>query len=538
MRRIPLAAVIVLAAAQLASMGALSGSAAPLAPPGGPAARADINGDGIADIVMSTGARLTYSGDTDLSPNDLGGSVYVVPGGAGKLPSAPPALVNQGNPNVGTGMEADDKFGVALATGDFNGDGLADVAVGNPTESIGAKQSAGIVSIMYGQRTAPYLHLIPGALDRLTQDTPDIPGTVEAGDLFGASLATGDFNADGYADLAVGSPGEAVGTKQRAGGVLVVYGTAAGVTATGSQFITQDSGNLAGTAETGDLFGWSVAAGDVTGDSRDDLAVVSAGEVVTGVANAWGSVHLVPGAAAGVNVNASTIAHVGNAAVEGRWRSVVIGRFHGGAFADVVVAADRRRGAPASSGALVSIRGSAAGLVPGNIQLIDQNSPAVPGGNEENDYFGGSLAVGDIDGDTYTDLAVGDIREDNGTGGVVLLRGGTSGLLSAPGTWIGENTPAVAANAQPGEGFGYGLRILDVTGDGKPEVLVSAPWEDFSLQSGTLFILDVDVNGEGFAVTGSRRVGRDDLGAISNYGPAVPIAGGAVVLNDNQDSPR
>jgi hypothetical protein len=512
--------------------------AVPLAPPGGAAARADVNGDGIADIVMSTGARVTYQGDTDVVPNDLGGSVYVIPGGAGKLPSAPASFVNQANPIVNTGMESDDKFGVALATGDFNGDGLADVAVGNPTESIGTKQNAGIVSIMYGQRTAPYLRLIPGALDRLTQDTPDIPGTMEDGDQFGLSLASGDFNTDGYADLAIGSPGESVGTLQRAGGVLVVYGTAAGVTASGSQFITQDSGNLAGNAETGDTFGWSVAVGDVTGDSRDDLAIVSAGEAVAGVANANGSVHLVPGSATGLNVNASTIAHVGNAATEGQWRSVVVGRFHGGAYADVVVAAENRRGAAKKSGALVSIRGSAAGLVPTNTQLIDQSSPAIPDGNEEDDYFGGSLAVGDIDGDTYTDLAVGDLREDSGSGGVVLLRGGTAGLLSAPGTWVSENTAAIAANAQAAEGFGYGLRILDVTGDGKPEVLVSAPWEDSSAQSGTLFILDVDVSGEGFAVTGSRRVGRDDLGTISHYGLGVPIAGGANVLNDNPESPR
>jgi hypothetical protein len=528
---------VVIAATALVGLPAVaSPAAAPEATAPQAAVRADVNGDGIADLVMSTGARLTYSGDTYLMPNDLGGSVQVVPGGP-NLPGAPAAMVNQNTTGIGLGMEADDKFGAALATGDFNGDGLADVAVGNPGESVNGLANAGAVSILYGQRTAPYLRTIAGALGTITQDTTDVPGGMEAGDLFGGSLATGDFNGDGYADLGVGSPGEAIDTKARAGAVWIFYGGSTGLTTRNVITFNQDDPALAGAAEAGDLMGWALAAGDVTGDNRDDLAVLSAGEVISGTTGATGAVHLLHGSANGLAATASSYVSVGNAATEGKWRSLVIGKFHGGANADLVIQAERRRGGPADSGALVAVRGSSTGLTT-TVQVIDQDTTSVPGSAEANDLFGGSLAVGDLDGDTFDDLAAGALKEDNRTGSVFLFRGSATGLLTKPPAAIDENTAPVNATAQVGEGFGYGLRILDITGDGKPELIVSAPWEDGSLQTGALFVLTVGLSGDALTVTESRRVTRAEIGTSSGYGPGAPIAGGAHVLNDNQDSPR
>ncbi|WP_158884840.1 FG-GAP-like repeat-containing protein [Amycolatopsis anabasis] len=527
---------LVLAAAAVAALATFPVAAAsPVAPQA--ASRADVNGDGVADLVLSTGARVTYSGDTSLVPHDLGGSVQVVPGGAGALPGAPSALVNQNTPGIGLGMEANDKFGAALATGDFNGDGLADVAIGNPGESVGNLAGAGTVSILYGQRTAPYLRTLPGALGTINQDTADVPGGMEAGDLFGGSLATGDFNGDGFADLGVGSPGEAIETKARAGAVWIFYGSGAGLTTRGVIAFNQDDPNLAGAAEAGDLMGWALAAGDVTGDRRDDLAVVSAGEVINGTTGATGSVHLLHGSASGLSSAASSYVSVGNAATEGKWRGAVIGRFHGGANADLVIQAERRRGGPAGSGALAAVRGSASGLTT-TVQVIDQDTASIPDNAEANDFFGGTVAAGDLDGDSIDDLAVGTLKEDNRTGSVTLLRGGANGLLTAPGTEVRENTPPINANPAVGEGFGYGLRILDITGDGKAELVASAPWEGGTPQTGALFVLNTGLSGNALAVTASRQVTRSDIGMPSGYGPGTPFAGGSHVLNDNQDSPK
>ena len=71
----------------------------------------------------------------------------------------------------------------------------------------------------------------------------------EAGDQFGAVLTTGDFNGDGYADLAVGVPGEDVGSISDAGAVHVLYGSVSGLTSTWDQLWTQDSPGVPGVAQ-------------------------------------------------------------------------------------------------------------------------------------------------------------------------------------------------------------------------------------------------------------------------------------------------
>lgn len=533
-----LAAFPLAGAATAAPTGPARAHAGPaLTPPGGAATRADVNGDGIPDMVVSTGARLTYAGDPNTEGIDKGGSIEVIPGG-GTLPAAPAVVISQDSDDFVPGSGEDgDKFGQSLVTGDFNGDGLADVAIGNPTEAFGTTQNVGMVTVLYGRTTSPYLGLIPNTLTQIDQNQPGVPGDNEAGDLFGASLAGGDFNADGYADLAIGQPGEAVGDTQRAGAVTVVYGGTHGLTATGSVGITEDTTGVNGTPETDDRFGWSVAAGDVTGDAKDDLVVGASGEAVSGTTNAWGGVWLIPGSAGGVDAAATSDFNVGSTGTQDHLRSVAVGRFHGGANADVLVTADRKKGAPQYAGALVVARGGSDGVSASRLQTLDQSSPGIAGTPEENDFFAGSLAVGDLDGDGYDDLAAGTLREDN-VGTVTLLRGGTAGLLSAAGTTFSEDDPAIGASAQVGEGFGYGLRILDVTGDGTPELLVTAPWEDGSLQAGALFVLKAGLSGTSFTVTGASSYTRGSLGGGSNFGPATPFAGGAVVTLDSNEQPQ
>ena len=76
--------------------------------------------------------------------------------------------------------------------------------------------------------------------------------------MFGDSVAGGDFDGDGFDDLAIGVPKEDIGTIANAGAVNVLYGSGAGLTAGGDQLWHQDGVGVQGMAEDGDQLGFSL----------------------------------------------------------------------------------------------------------------------------------------------------------------------------------------------------------------------------------------------------------------------------------------
>ena len=146
---------------------------------------------------------------------------------------------------------------------DFDGNGYVDLAVGAPSMRVGKVKAAGGVVVLPASKKGP-----SRKEKIITQSSSGVPGASEPEDQFGYAVASADFNRDGYADLAVGQPGEQVGAAQEAGSVTVVYGSKKGLNTAKSGAITQPGGAVDGSG-----WGTSLAAVDYNIDGYPDLAI-------------------------------------------------------------------------------------------------------------------------------------------------------------------------------------------------------------------------------------------------------------------------
>ena len=343
---------------------------------------------------------------------------------------------------------------------DFNADGFADLAVGAPGEDIGATAEAGAVSVLYGSAGGF------GGGQVLSQGAGGVPGVSEGFDRFGTALATGNFNGDSFADLAVGAPGEDLGTDADAGAAFILFGSAAGITGAGGRLLTQAN------PEPGDGFGSSLAVVDGV-----DLAVGVPGEDV-GSANGAGAVSLLadPGSSPVAELLHQGVAGVAGSAEagDGFGSSLAAGDFNDSEGIDSLAVGTPGEdvGAVADAGAVIVRYAPGFGGV--GLTVITQGRP------ETGDRFGTALGAADFGLTTHQDLAVGAPGETVGirvaAGAVTVLYGDDSGFIAA-GSQLFHQGAGVPGTAETGDGLGTALAAGQYGAD-VADLAIGVPGED------------------------------------------------------------
>ena len=207
-------------------------------------AAADFGGDGDGDLAIGA------PGDTRNGVKM--GAIHVLYGQPSGLSVEYADRYTQDSAGIVAIGQAGDKWGASLMGGDFDGDGRTDLAIGVPGDTP-AGVKAGIVAVLYGQGSG----LEPAGSQRWFQDKDGIQGDGESGDLLGAAVAVGDFDGDGYVDLAIGVPGEGQNGLDKVGALHAIYGRASGLSSAGAQFWHQGIAGMAGSLQEGDGFGSS-----------------------------------------------------------------------------------------------------------------------------------------------------------------------------------------------------------------------------------------------------------------------------------------
>lgn len=311
-------------------------------------------------------------------------------------------------------------LGQHLAVGDFNGDSRDDLAIRSATE----------VQILFGQA---------GVGLKTTGSEP----ILTSGDLglsspasLNGGLTTGDFNCDGYEDLAVGDALETVsqpaadgGTPSTAGSIVILYGDGTGLDANRRQRI--DRTTMAGLA--GGRIGEELAAGNFNGDTHGGHPCV---DLAIHVSEGTGSIQ---------------------------------------------------------NGAVHVLFGSSQGLRDLGAQHLYQGGPAADGTtildtSEPGDGFGLHLAITRANLDGYDDLIIGAFNEDGNTGAAHVLRGGPNGITGAGQALWHQGDPKIPDQPEgppnpnplsPGDRFGW-----SVGGTSNGVIVVGAAWEHLAPSAG------------------------------------------------------
>lgn len=331
---------------------------------------------------------------------------------------------------------------------DVNGDGFDDLAAGGPSGTRAGRTNTGYVNVYHSN-----------AMGVGANPTTVLTGSA-AMEFFGERMAeAGDVNGDGYGDLIVGSPYFDAGVRLQAGRIQVFLGGAMGLSMVPVNTID-------GAAIT-DHFGIAVAAaGDVNRDGYADV-VVGARDGSPGGRSAAGIAYVFHGSRAALMAVPSAVYQGVSSGDHLGWSVAGAGDVNADGFSDVIIGATD--GDPAgrpNTGTASVYLGSAMGVgAVAHRELADDSA--------QSRDFGFSVAsAGDVNGDGYSDVIVGDataiVAGRNLNGLASIFHGGAMGLsMASARVLLGTATNWSFGNCVASAG--------DLNGDGFGDVVIGAP---------------------------------------------------------------
>ncbi|MCB0029034.1 MAG: FG-GAP repeat protein [Anaerolineales bacterium] len=396
--------------------------------------------------------------------DDIGGIVSLYGRDEIEIDSDPPYL-----------PQSNGHFAETVAIGDFaiGGRGNPDLVVGAPTQGAAGALLSGLVFV-YSNTADSF------STPQVLSQEP--ASTNSPWDRFGHAIATGDFNGDGYDDLAVSAPGDGeFGSGFNAGSVFIFAGTTTGFA---DPFVVIPRLG----SDAGDEFGYALAVGDFNNDDIDDLVVGSPGAEIDG--NRSGQVHVFLGPLGELGgivlaIDQEPLAH--NDPGDRYGQALVVGDFNGDGEDDLVVGAPGKdySSSQEEAGIIYLYYGPGSPIGSGPTFYRFQGNWGQP---EAGDHFGTVLAAGDFNNDGYDELAVGAPDEGYATGnnaGAVSIFVGSSGVITGPITF-GQGGYGNASD----DHFGSAFAVADFNGDGYQDLAIGAPGKDLSgmVDTGAVYI--------------------------------------------------